>query len=212
MASRYKHRRAEVGRNLWRSSNPTTLLKQRPLEPVAQDQIWRVGMLLWRTQNIAFPNIHLSTIWYRSSSDGVSFLRLWQHLPLTLLVSSQPLGEQRKLITCMGCCSPLFLYMTTKISDISDFFFLMKWSYRQALNSASFQMDYHLTRISPSLVTDSLDWKLQTQAFWRSKRILQPLCKIWITNRFKPLHFTCYNLKYLPVMIDEALLTDASSL
>lgn len=141
-----------------------------------------------------------------SAFSGCDIICLWPCL------SSQPLGEQGKLITCLGWCSPLLLYMTRKISDISDFFFLMKWSYHQALNSASFHMDCYPTRISPNLVTDSLGWKPQTQAFSRSKRILQPLCKIWITNRFKPLHFTCYNLKYLTVMIDEALLTDTSSL
>lgn len=112
----------------------------------------------------------------------------------------------------MGCCSPLLLYMTTKISGISDFFFLMKLSYHQALNSASFHMGYYPTPISPNLITDSLCWKSQTQGFSRSKRILQSMGEIWITNRFKPLCFTRSNLKYLTVMIDEALLTDASSL
>lgn len=133
------------------------------------------------------------------------------NLFLSLLVSSQPLGEQGKLITCMGCCSSCFTRQQRYQISVTCFF-LMKRSYHQALSSASFPMDYYPTHISPTLVPDSLGWKPQTQGFSRSKRILQPLCKIWITNRFRSLHFTCYNLKYFTVMIDEALLTDASSL
>jgi len=34
------HRQVTVGRDLWRSSSPTTLLKQGLLEQAAQDCVW----------------------------------------------------------------------------------------------------------------------------------------------------------------------------
>ena len=50
-----KHRMVEVGRDLRRSSGPTTLLKQGHLDPVAQDHVQAASEYLqgWSLQNLS---------------------------------------------------------------------------------------------------------------------------------------------------------------
>lgn len=78
------HRMAEVGRNVWRPSGPTTLLKQEHPQQAAQDHVWKTRAFILQENSsmgqnslsITHPNPALDQL--QASAELIcKKLRLW---------------------------------------------------------------------------------------------------------------------------------------